>query len=58
MIQEISSHSGFQKTSVPEAVVLLLERMELSRGFSNMTPEYSQVSDSDIFDFNEMSDIG
>ena len=28
--------------SVPEAVVLLLERMELSRGFSNLTPAYSQ----------------
>lgn len=34
-IEDESNERVFQKVSVPESVVLLLERMELSRGFSN-----------------------
>jgi hypothetical protein len=43
-IEDEANDKIFQKVSVPEAVVLLLERMELSRGFSNLTPAYSQVN--------------
>ena len=34
-IEDESTERVFQKVSIPESVVLLLERMELSRGFSN-----------------------
>jgi hypothetical protein len=35
-IEDEASEKVFQKVSIPESVVLLLERMDLSRGFSNI----------------------
>ena len=42
-IEDESTEKVFQKVSIPESVVLLLERMELSRGFSNFEEKLSRT---------------
>lgn len=42
-IEDEANEKVFQKVSIPESVVLLLERMELSRGFSNLSSQFGST---------------